>query len=106
MLETLTIRTFKSLEDVTVDLGLVNVFICANGSGKSNLLEALGILSSAGGWQGGRSDPTCPRCPSRRSCIYYKTAFPSKGGEENTPSPIFRSIWGARKNMKCPCTTH
>ena len=47
MLEHLSVRTFKSLDDVTVDLGLVNVFIGANGSGKSNLLEALGILSAA-----------------------------------------------------------
>ena len=47
MLESLSIRTFKSLEDMTVDLGLVNVFIGANGSGKSNLLEALGVLSAA-----------------------------------------------------------
>lgn len=47
MLERLAIRTFKSLEDVTIDLGQVNVFIGANGSGKSNLLEALGILSAA-----------------------------------------------------------
>ncbi len=30
MLETLTVRTFKSLEDVVVDLGLVNVFIGPN----------------------------------------------------------------------------
>ena len=47
MIERLTVRTFKSLENVTVDLGLVNVFIGANGSGKSNLLEALGVLSAA-----------------------------------------------------------
>ena len=47
MLDQLSVRTFKSLDDVTVDLGLVNVFIGANGSGKSNLLEALGILSAA-----------------------------------------------------------
>ena len=47
MLDTLTVRTFKSLEDVAVDLGLVNVFIGSNGSGKSNLLEALGVLSAA-----------------------------------------------------------
>ena len=47
MLDHLSVRTFKSLDDVTVDLGLVNVFIGANDSGKSNLLEALGILSAA-----------------------------------------------------------
>lgn len=30
-----------------MELGHVNVFIGANGSGKSNLLEALGVLSAA-----------------------------------------------------------
>lgn len=47
MLERFTARDFKSLIEVTVDLGVVNVFIGANGSGKSNLLEALGILGAA-----------------------------------------------------------
>ena len=46
MLEHLFVRTFKSLDDVSVDLGRVNVFIGANGSGKTNLLEALGVISS------------------------------------------------------------
>ena len=35
--EKLTIGAFKSLKDATVDLEPVNVFIGANGSGKSNL---------------------------------------------------------------------
>lgn len=39
--------SFKSLADVSLDLGLVNVFVGANGSGKSNLLEALGLLGAA-----------------------------------------------------------
>jgi len=47
MLSTIKIKSFKSLEDVSVDLGLVNIFIGANGSGKSNLLEALGVLGAA-----------------------------------------------------------
>ena len=42
MIEKLTVNSFKSLESVEVDLGQVNVFIGANGSGKSNLLEAPG----------------------------------------------------------------
>lgn len=41
------IGAFKSLEDVTVDLGPVNVFIGANGRGKSNLPEAPGALGAA-----------------------------------------------------------
>ena len=40
MLERLTVRTFKSLEDVTIDLGQVNVFIGANGSTPSKNIEA------------------------------------------------------------------
>lgn len=41
------IRGFKSILDATVPLGRVNCFIGANGSGKSNLLEAIGTLSAA-----------------------------------------------------------
>ena len=47
MLTKLTIQSFKSLEFVEVPLGSVNVFVGANGSGKTNLLEALGLLSAA-----------------------------------------------------------
>jgi hypothetical protein len=47
MVKKITIESFKSLEKVEVELGLVNVFVGANGSGKSNLLEAIGVLSAA-----------------------------------------------------------
>ena len=47
MIETICIKSFKSLESVDIDLGRINVFIGANGSGKSNLLEAIGVLSAA-----------------------------------------------------------
>ena len=47
MLTKITIRNFKSLANVEVELGQVNLFVGANGSGKSNLLEALSFLSSA-----------------------------------------------------------
>ena len=43
----LKINDFKSLKDVEVELGQVNVLIGANGAGKSNLLEAIGILGAA-----------------------------------------------------------
>jgi len=42
MITQLNIRGFKSLADVDVELGQVNVFIGANGSGKTNFLEAIG----------------------------------------------------------------
>jgi len=47
MIRKLSVKGFKSLVDVDVELGQVNVFVGANGSGKSNLLEALGMLSAA-----------------------------------------------------------
>jgi len=47
MLNSIHIRAFKSLHDLQIELGSVNVFIGANGSGKSNILEAIGVLSSA-----------------------------------------------------------
>lgn len=47
MIRKLSIRAFKSLSEVDLELGRVNVFIGANGSGKSNLLEALGVLGAA-----------------------------------------------------------
>jgi energy-coupling factor transporter ATP-binding protein EcfA2 len=47
MLTSFKVKAFKSLENVEIELGRVNVFIGANGSGKSNLLEAIGILGAA-----------------------------------------------------------
>ena len=91
MLESLSVRTFKSLEDVTVDLGLVNVFIGANGSGKSNLLEALGVLSSAAD---GKVDDQSLKSRGVRPGVprLYKSSFPARPGTK-IPSYVF---FGAR----------
>ena len=88
MLERLTVRTFKTLEDVTIDLGQVNVFIGANGSGKSNLLEALGILSAAAD---GRVDDQALLTRGVRPGLpaLYKSAFPSKSGQHIPPHLFF-----------------
>jgi len=47
MITNLKIESFKTLEKVEIELGQINVFVGANGSGKSNLLEAVGVLSAA-----------------------------------------------------------
>ncbi len=47
IIDKLIIRSFKSIVDQEIDLGRVNVLVGANGSGKSNILEALGVLSAA-----------------------------------------------------------
>lgn len=48
MLKKISIRGFKSVHNLQdLETGQVNVFIGANGSGKSNLLEAFGMLGAA-----------------------------------------------------------
>ncbi len=76
MLNTIKVEAFKSLEAVEIDLGLVNFFIGANGSGKSNLLEAIGVLGAAAN---GRVDD---EALSRRGVrlglpVLYKSSFKS-----------------------------
>lgn len=47
MLRRVSIHGFKSIrQKTTVELGRVNLFIGGNGVGKSNILEAIGVLSS------------------------------------------------------------
>jgi predicted ATPase len=74
VLRTLRIENYKSLRDVTVELGRFNVVIGGNGAGKTNFLEALGLLGCAAS---GRVDDDSlmkrgirPGLPS-----LYKTAF-------------------------------
>ncbi len=43
-LEKLTVKNFKSIREQTLSLGSLNVFIGANGSGKSNLIEVFRFL--------------------------------------------------------------
>ncbi len=46
-LEKITVKGFKSLFNVDFEPGNINVFIGANGAGKSTVLEAIGLLSAA-----------------------------------------------------------
>lgn len=47
MLTRLTIERFKSIRFSTLELGRINLFIGGNGAGKSNVLEAIGVMSAA-----------------------------------------------------------
>jgi predicted ATPase len=83
MIERIEINGFKSLREFEIEMGAVNVFIGANGSGKSNILEAIGVLSAAAS---GRIDDEAlmrrgvrPGLPS-----LYKSSF--KG--DRTPASI------------------
>jgi energy-coupling factor transporter ATP-binding protein EcfA2 len=74
MLSEFTVEGFKSLFRAKVELGSINVFIGANGSGKSNLLEALGIVGAAAF---GSVEPETLRYRGVRPGLpsLYKTSF-------------------------------
>lgn len=87
MISKISIQSFKSLENVDVELGNLNVFVGANGSGKSNLLEAIGVLSAAA--DGKVTDQTLLQRGVRPGVPkLYKSAFPSV---QRQPSHIFFS---------------
>jgi hypothetical protein len=56
MLEKLSISRFKSIREQSLSFGRVNLFIGGNGTGKSNLLEAIGLASACLGRGLGDSD--------------------------------------------------
>lgn len=89
MIGKITVQSFKSLESVEVDLGAVNVFVGANGSGKSNLLEAVGVLGAAAF---GRVDDESLLRRGVRPGVpqLYKSAFPTKQAEKR-PHILFRA---------------
>lgn len=75
MLRTLKIAGYKSLRDVTVELGRFNVVIGSNGAGKTNFLEALGLLGCAA--SGRVEDESLMKRGIRPGLPHlYKSAFP------------------------------
>src|SRR5207237_9070791 len=47
MIRKVRVENYKSILDLSMDLGRVTVLIGANGSGKSNILEAIALASAA-----------------------------------------------------------
>jgi|JI10StandDraft_1071094.scaffolds.fasta_scaffold12070_3 hypothetical protein len=87
MLTRLHVERFKSLVKLDLELGRVNLFIGSNGSGKSNLLEALGVLGAAA--FGRVEDESLLRRGVRPGVPrLYKTAF-SLSTSENTSHILF-----------------
>lgn len=56
MLASLTVRNFKSIVDLTLELGRFNVFIGENGCGKTNILEALAMAAGVASNRLGNED--------------------------------------------------
>jgi energy-coupling factor transporter ATP-binding protein EcfA2 len=83
MIDKVTIKSFKSIEHLELELGRLNVFVGANGSGKSNLLEAIGVLSAAA--DGKVNDQTLLQRGVRPGVPdLYKSAFPSSGNRRSS----------------------
>lgn len=83
MIRTIHIDGFKSIHSETIALGRVNCFIGANGVGKSNVLEAIGVLGAAA--NGVVDDEALLRRGVRAGLPrLYKSSFAS----ERTPSHI------------------
>ncbi|MGA7697625.1 MAG: AAA family ATPase [Candidatus Sulfotelmatobacter sp.] len=106
MITKITVESFKSLESVEVELGAVNVFVGANGSGKSNLLEAVGVLGAAAF---GRVDDESLLRRGVRPGVpqLYKSAFPTTRadrrphiffGAENSAARYEVSLWNPIKD--------
>ncbi len=93
MITTLTVHSFKSLAELEVELGQVNVFIGANGSGKSNILEAVGVLGAA---VSGRVDDESLQRRGVRPGVpaLYKTSF---RGARVDPFIQFAAEWEAKQ---------
>lgn len=49
LIRRIIIKNYKSVENIDIELGRFNVFIGANGSGKSNILEAIAMISASKG---------------------------------------------------------
>jgi len=73
------IHFFKSIVKQEIELGLVNVLVGANGSGKSNILEAFGVLAAAAS---GRVDDESLQRRGVRPGVprLYKSAFGERLG--------------------------
>lgn len=101
------IKGFKSIVDQSFDLGRVNCFIGANGAGKSNVLEALGVLSAAAA--GSVDDEAILRRGVRAGLPrLYKASFASSPilphillEAEGEPLATYRvSLWNPLENPK------
>lgn len=80
MIENITIKNFKSITDLSLSLSNVNVFIGANGSGKSNILEAIAMVAS------------------ERSAVIEVKDMIQKGIRIAKPELMISSFYGQRSN--------
>lgn len=109
MIRNLTIERFKSLVKLDIELGRINVFVGANGSGKSNLLEAVGVLGAAA--FGLVDDETLQRRGVRPGVPQlYRTAFPQSNtvqdidlaAKSDDGAALRVTLWNPNDDLEAP----
>ena len=99
MITRLRIESFKSIESVELELGQVNVLIGANGSGKSNLLEAVALLAAAAS---GRVDQSSLMWRGCRPGTYYRPLFADSMPEAHTKLSADGSLVSYKVELSSP----
>ena len=93
MINSLHIRNFKSIADASLEFGHVNLFIGANGSGKSNLLEAIGLYTACLG-RGIDADILSSKGVRLSAPRIFKSSF------KNRPIPVLIRLDGSMGAVK------
>jgi predicted ATPase len=108
MFRKLTIENFKSIEQLELELGRVTVLIGANGSGKSNILEAI-VLASAAAANKLDNEFLVSRGLRVSETRFMRPAFTSRGELEDIrvslsgePDTKFFGVFHAEENSVYP----
>ncbi|OTI58287.1 hypothetical protein CAZ10_24540 [Pseudomonas aeruginosa] len=96
IIEKISIDGFKSIWNESIELGQLNIFLGTNGAGKSNLLEAIAMVSSS--LEGGIDYERLARRGSRLSSPeIFRSAF--KGKDRRHTFKIEVCVGGVNYNM-------
>lgn len=93
MIKKVEIENYKSLENLSIELGRFNVFIGENGCGKTNILESL-ILAAAGMHGKFDSDFVPLRGGRMNEAKFFKSGYE----EENISNPIKINFFDTDQN--------
>lgn len=99
MIQQIKIENYKSITSLDMGLGRVNVLIGENGSGKTNILEALAVRAAA---ESGKLDYEylAPRGIRIASPELMKSGFIKPQGKDDTIQISFVNTSGEEKNME------
>ncbi len=75
MIGNITIKNYKSVQNLELDLGRVTVLIGENGCGKSNILEAIAMCSAAAANKLDHEFLSDARHPSSRRSPFHALCF-------------------------------